>query len=113
MNSYQSGYPELLLDKNYQGFTNLRDYSFAKFINKELVLRTGDYPYSKSDIENSSPVNEYIEFNKEGFTHLLYTDDNVTVIIGKPELTVVNIIISFGLPFCIHASNFRFGIDTY
>jgi two-component system, NtrC family, nitrogen regulation sensor histidine kinase NtrY len=99
VNSYQSGYPELLLDKNYQGFTNLRDYSFAKFINGELVLRTGDFPYGKSDLENIAMDNEYMVFDKDGYRHLLYTDGNVSVIIGKPELTTVNIIISFAYLF--------------
>lgn len=99
VNSYQSGYPELLLDRHYQGFTNLRDYSFAKFIDGELVLRTGEFPYGKSDIELANTGEEYTVFDKDGFRHLMYTDGNVTVIIGKPELTIVNIIISFAYLF--------------
>ena len=99
VNSYQAGYPELLLDKNYQGFTNLRDYSFSKFIDGELVLRTGDYPYGKSDLENGKTNSEYNVFKKDGYKHLVYTDGNISVIIGKPELTPVNVIISFAYLF--------------
>ena len=40
VNVFQPGYSELLLDKKYHGYAGLKDYSFAKYINGEMVLRT-------------------------------------------------------------------------
>ena len=51
MDAFQAGYSELLLDKNYKGYVKLKDYSFAKYINGNLVLRTGEFPYDKTDAE--------------------------------------------------------------
>ena len=45
VNIFQPGYSELLLDKKYHGYAGLKDYSFAKYINGEMVLRTGEFPY--------------------------------------------------------------------
>ena len=38
VNVFQPGYSELLLDKKYHGYSGLKDYSFAKYINGEMVL---------------------------------------------------------------------------
>ena len=51
VNVFQPGYSELLLDKKYHGYAGLKDYSFAKYINGEIVLRTGDFPFDKTDAE--------------------------------------------------------------
>ena len=47
VNVFQPGYSELLLDKKYHGYAGLKDYSFAKYINGEMVLRTGEFPLIK------------------------------------------------------------------
>ena len=57
VNVFQPGYSELLLDKKYHGYAGLKDYSFAKYINGEIVLRTGEFPYDKTDAE-------YVEENQ-------------------------------------------------
>jgi hypothetical protein len=49
VDAFQAGYSELLLDRKYQGYGRLKDYSFAKYINGNLVLRTGDFPFDKTD----------------------------------------------------------------
>lgn len=99
VDAFQEGYSELLLDKKYQGYIKLKDYSFGKYINGNLVIRTGDFPYDKTDNEYIDKESEYRIFNKEGYNHVLYKNGNVTVIISEPKLSIVNIFVSFAYLF--------------
>ena len=99
INVFQPGYSELLLDKKYHSYARLRDYSFAKYINGELVLRTGDYPYNKNDTDYLISDSGYRAFVEDSFRHLLYRNGNVTVIISRPALSFKDLIISFAYLF--------------
>jgi two-component system nitrogen regulation sensor histidine kinase NtrY len=99
VNVFQPGYAELLLDKKYHGYARLKDYSFAKYINGELVLRTGEFPYDKTDAEYVGKISDYRLFNTENHKHVLYRNGNATVIITRPHLTTGDIIISFAYIF--------------
>lgn len=99
INVFQPGYSELLLDKKYHSYARLKEYSFAKYINGELVLSTGDYPYNKTDADYVDKVTDYRLFNTDSFRHVLYRNGNVTVLISKPAVTLQDIIISFAYLF--------------
>jgi two-component system, NtrC family, nitrogen regulation sensor histidine kinase NtrY len=99
LNMFQPGYSELLLDKNYHGYARLKDYSFAKYINGEVVLRTGDFPYDKTDADYIKENTEYKLFKADGFNHVLYKNGNATILISRPELTFGDITISFSYLF--------------
>jgi two-component system nitrogen regulation sensor histidine kinase NtrY len=99
VDAFQAGYSELLLDKKYQGYIKLKDRSFAKYINGNLVLRTGDFPYDKTDAQYIDKEYDYRIFNREGFRHVLYKNGNITVIISEPVLSLVDILISFAYLF--------------
>jgi signal transduction histidine kinase len=99
INVFQPGYSELLLDKRYQGYAGIKDYSFAKYINGELVLSTGDFAYDKTDAEYIDKIADYRIFDSESFTHVLYKNGNATIIITRPDLTIGDIIISFAYIF--------------
>jgi hypothetical protein len=99
IDAFQAGYSELLLDKNYQGFVKLKDYSFAKYVNGNLVLRTGEFPFDKTDAEYVDKDFDYRVFNREGFKHILYRNGNITVIVSNPELALVDLLISFAYVF--------------
>jgi signal transduction histidine kinase len=98
-NIFQPGYSELLLDKKYHEYAGLKDYSFAKYINGELVLRTEGFPYDKTDAEYVDKFSDYRIFRTDGFKHVLYKNGNATVIITRPEMTFGDIIISFAYLF--------------
>ena len=89
----------MLLDKKYHGYAGLKDYSFAKYINGEIVLRTPEFPYDKTDAEYVDKFSDYRIFRTEGFKHVLYKNGNATVIITRPDLTTGDIIISFAYLF--------------
>lgn len=99
VNVFQPGYSELLLDKRYHGYAGLKDYSFAKYINGEMVLSTGDFSYDNTDTEYIGKYTDYRIFNGEGFKHVLLKSGNTTVIISRPHLTTGDIIISFAYIF--------------
>lgn len=91
---FQPGYSELLLDRKYHSYARLRDYSFAKYINGEMVLATGDYSYTKSDAEYVGKITDYRFFKAGNYKHALYRNGNVTVIISRPLLSAPDMIIS-------------------
>jgi two-component system, NtrC family, nitrogen regulation sensor histidine kinase NtrY len=108
VDAFEAGYSELLLDKNYQGYAKLKDYSFAKYVNGNLVLRTGDFPFDKTDAEYLNKNSDYTIFNREGFKHLLFKNGNVTVVISKPKLAIVDVLISFAYIFAFTLLIFSF-----
>jgi two-component system, NtrC family, nitrogen regulation sensor histidine kinase NtrY len=99
INVFQPGYSALLLDKKYHGYAGLKDYSFAKYLNGEIVLRTGEYPYFKTDAEYVDKVMDYKIFRANSFKHVLYKSGNATVIISRPYLTTGDTVISFAYLF--------------
>lgn len=99
INVFQPGYSSLLLDKKYHGYSGLKDYSFAKYINGEMVLRTGEFPFDKTDAEYLDKTSDYRVFRTEGYKHVLYKNGNATVVISRPDLTMGDVVISFAYLF--------------
>lgn len=99
VDAFQAGYSELLLDKQYHGYVRLKNYSFAKYINGNLVLQTGDFPYDKTDAQYVDKVYDYRLFDKEGYSHVLYKNGNITVLISEERLSALDLIISFAYIF--------------
>jgi signal transduction histidine kinase len=99
VNVLTPGYSELLLDNRYHKYAGLKDYSFAKYINGENVLRTEGFPYDKTDAEYVSKFSDYRIFRTGGFKHVLYKNGNTTVMISRPVLTIGDIVISFAYLF--------------
>ncbi|MDR2887229.1 MAG: HAMP domain-containing histidine kinase [Bacteroidales bacterium] len=99
VNLLQPGYSELLVDKKYHKYAGLKNYSFVKYINGEMVLRTGDFAYSKTDAGYIDSLADYRIFNAEGCDHVLYRSGNSTVIISRPELKPGYLLISFAYLF--------------
>jgi two-component system, NtrC family, nitrogen regulation sensor histidine kinase NtrY len=99
INVFQPGYSELLLEKNYHGYAALRDYSFAKYINGRVVLRTGDYPYADTDADYVVADSEFRSFDSNGVKHMLYKSGNVTVMISRPMVSLSERFISFAYLF--------------
>jgi two-component system, NtrC family, nitrogen regulation sensor histidine kinase NtrY len=99
INVFQPGYSELLLDKKFHGYAGIKDYSFAKYINGEIVLSTGDFAYDKTDAEYVDKIADYRVFDSDGFRHVLYKNGNATILISRPKLTFGDIIISFAYIF--------------
>jgi two-component system nitrogen regulation sensor histidine kinase NtrY len=99
INVFQPGYSELLLDKKFHSYAKLKDYSFAKYINGDIVLRTGEFPYNKTDAAYTENVTDYRFFKADSYRHIMYRNGNVTVVISRPVISVQDVIISFAYLF--------------
>ncbi|HKK43204.1 MAG TPA: HAMP domain-containing sensor histidine kinase, partial [Bacteroidales bacterium] len=99
VNIFEPGYSALLLDKKFQNYAGLKDYSFAKYINGNIVIRSGDFAYNKNDAEYVEKVIDYNIFTSGGYRHVLYKNGNVTVIISRPVVNFGDVIISFAYLF--------------
>jgi signal transduction histidine kinase len=99
INVFQPGYSELLLDKKYYSYARLKDYSFAKYVNGEIAIRTGDFPYNRTDAEYIEKVTDYKSFKADSYRHVLYRNGNITVLISRPVISLQDIIVSFAYLF--------------
>jgi signal transduction histidine kinase len=99
INIFQPGYSEILFDKNYYGFPRLKNYSFAKYINGEVVLKSGDFPYNNTDADYIDLEGDYRIFNSSGYRHILYRNGNITTVISRQRLVAGDFIISFAYLF--------------
>jgi signal transduction histidine kinase len=99
VNVFQPGYSELLVDRKFRGYSGLREYSFVKYINGEVVFTSGEFPYDKSDVDYIDKNSDYRIFNGGGFKHILYRNGNATVILSKPRINTGNILITFAYLF--------------
>ncbi|MGM0666104.1 MAG: ATP-binding protein [Bacteroidota bacterium] len=92
----QSGYPELLLDKDYDKQVNTGDYSIAKYINNSLVLQTGEFPFDTRlnlDINDST---DYQSVPGEGdIEYFIYSDDAIAVVVARPLLDFMDVVVTF------------------
>ncbi|UCG26998.1 MAG: GHKL domain-containing protein [Bacteroidales bacterium] len=96
----QLGYPELLLDKKLLKRSPLDRYSYAKYLNRELITQSGDFPYGLSCDVYSQSGDEFSFFNNDGFNHLMYhVNPQNSIIISKPELRVIDVLTSFSYLF--------------
>jgi two-component system, NtrC family, nitrogen regulation sensor histidine kinase NtrY len=99
VNVFQPGYSSILLDEKYHGYAGLKDYSFAKYINGEIVLMTGEFPYDKNDSKYVEKTPDYRIFSIGGFRHVLFKNGNATVIISRPLITAGDMVIAFAYLF--------------
>jgi signal transduction histidine kinase len=97
--TYLAGYPELLLNGGYQRFPKLKDISYAKYNNGNLVLRSGEYPYDTRIPAGESEREEYrLEETKE-YKHLYYTLGDMTLAISTTRIKLIDRVITFGYLF--------------
>lgn len=102
------GYPELLIDKKLNLVRDLNDYSYAKYVNKQLVKRYGKCFYDNKltyYVDNSG----FNFFIKDDYNHILYNVNNrIDFILSKQNVGFLerlspfsNFFIAFTLFLCI------------
>ena len=80
-----SGYPELLIDKKQRGINkDFSRYSYARYVNNDLVNQYGKYSYSVR-LDYYKPYKNITKyFDYEGYNHLYYQfTDKETIILSK------------------------------
>lgn len=81
------GYPELLLDGESEKSRDLYNYSYANFINSELVNSAGKYTYTIKDAGWPTGQGFFTYFDRNKYNHLLYnisSDRQLVVSLPKP-----------------------------
>lgn len=101
--SKELGYPELLLDKRLSGSTILSDYSYAKYREKNLVTRSGDFSYQLQLPIDWESEDEFYFVSDSELDHLVYKIDNDTqIVISKKSLDFVDILALFSYVFVLY-----------
>ncbi|MCI5058199.1 MAG: ATP-binding protein [Flavobacteriales bacterium] len=92
------GFPELLLDDKANKTLVLDNYSFAKYRNGKLTKEYGEFKYNVT-------LQKFLDRNteREGFNHLIKTDDIKTVVISKPMNTFLGKITTFSYLFALYS----------
>ncbi len=93
------GYPELLLDETVE-LNHQPTYSYAKYENNELSLKSGSYDYPLKGEKIFATDKQFYNFNEKNLTHLVYnlSDGNYIVLTYK-RITFWNGVISFSYIF--------------
>jgi len=92
----QSGYPELLLDKEYDKQAYTGDYSIAKYIKGSLVLQTGEYPFNtRLNLHMNDSTGYYTEPVDNNIEYFIYNDDDISVVVARPLLDFMDIVVTF------------------
>lgn len=96
------GYPELLTNKRDRlNIEQYGGYSYAKYVNGNLVSRFGDFDYQPTDKWLKRYMADASSFFDIGrYSHLLFdTSDNQTVVLSYPKLTFRLVSVNFSLVF--------------
>ncbi len=100
--SEELGYPELLLDDQYSAFTS-SEYSYARYNQGVLISREGDFPYRRLSAFYTEGEDTFESLTMEGWEHNIYNvDDENTIIVGNPVVTLVDSLISFSYIFALN-----------
>jgi two-component system nitrogen regulation sensor histidine kinase NtrY len=100
--SEELGYPELLLDDKYAAFTSL-EFSFARYNKGILITQDGEFPYRRSSQFYTSGSGTFEKVTLDKYDHSIYNvDDENTIIVGSPSVTLVDNLISFSYIFALN-----------
>ncbi len=97
--TFQAGYPELLINGSSKRFLGLRDISYAKYVGGVLVLQSGDYPYDNLKPSVKSDGGEYQVSVTNGYKHLYYKSGDKVLVITKEVMSPINTIVTFAYLF--------------
>ncbi len=97
------GYPKLLIDKSTLTNSEYENYSYAKYNNGILSVKSGKYFYDliDKDFENNTKKPFYTEIN--GYNHLVLSNKTgQKIILSKEKIKVFDLIISFAYLFVLY-----------
>ncbi|MCT4644259.1 MAG: ATP-binding protein [Carboxylicivirga sp.] len=91
------GYPELLQShEEQQNNAIYRNYSFAKYINKQLVKQLGFYRYPINNPLPEQVVGEKNTIIDDNMVHLIYQlNEQTTLVLSRPEIKRIYLLMSF------------------
>ncbi len=98
--SEELGYPELLLDERMSRHSILSGYSYAKYLDGQLITRSGPTNYQLILPEKWSTEQEFEEIKNEGVSHLVYRQDDINrIVITRQSMNFMDFVASFSYVF--------------
>lgn len=108
------GYPELLLDKKVNKSSQIREYSYAKYRDDTLVIKSGNLSYDLIADDFSSQNTEYAFVNKDDYEHVVYkVDGRNKLVLSRPALKPIDLLVSFSYLFVFFNILVVFGLFIY
>ncbi|MFC2086941.1 ATP-binding protein [Bacteroidota bacterium] len=99
----QLGYPELLLEGKRIKAEYLKNYSYAKYFNGQLMMQEGEYPYNLNCPFNCYSEQEFQYHKLNEYNHLVYKpDEENSIILSYRRLKAFDILISFTYLFILY-----------
>jgi two-component system, NtrC family, nitrogen regulation sensor histidine kinase NtrY len=96
----QLGYPELLIEGTFASTQVLDQYSYAKYVNEQLITRSGNYAYPLNFRIKPESGEEFTYLEEGGHEHLIYyIDEENIVVLSKPSTTTIDLLTSFSYSF--------------
>ncbi|HHN47633.1 MAG TPA: sensor histidine kinase [Bacteroidales bacterium] len=94
------GYPELLIDGAADKPRDVYNYSWATFVNGELVRSLGKYSYSIKDADLPQTDDFFTYFDHNNYNHLLYqASPSTQLVISLPKPVFLDIVAPFSYLF--------------
>jgi signal transduction histidine kinase len=101
--SQELGYPELLLDSKMNGSSVLNDYSYAKYREKDLITRSGEFSYQLTIPEQWETGREFYFSTDNRYDHLVYTfDESTQIVITNRKVRFIDALASFSYIFVFY-----------
>jgi len=98
--SKRLGYPKLLIDKSSISKTEYNKYSYAKYKNGILTVKSGEYSYDLDDKDFRSKKKKKYFIEKNGYKHLVsFNNTRQRIILSKEKEKHFDLVISFAYLF--------------
>lgn len=98
--SKRLGFPKLLIDKTSISKTEYNGYSYAKYKDGNLTVKSGNYSYDLTDIDFIKSNKKKFFIEKNGFKHLVFQDKSgQKIVLSKEKEEIFDLIISFAYLF--------------
>ncbi|MCU4164755.1 ATP-binding protein [Carboxylicivirga caseinilyticus] len=97
------GYPELLTTAQEQiNLSNLRNYSYANYIDGKLVKQSGTFNYPSKNSKYMANEGEKIFMTEQKMSHLIYSPNkNTTIVLSRHQVRTFHIMMAFSTFFIL------------
>ncbi|MBL6963728.1 MAG: GHKL domain-containing protein [Bacteroidetes bacterium] len=108
----ESVYPELIIEHHIRRQEEMKNYSYAIYIDNLLSNQKGEYSYPITFLSRPDIQNHYYFFNEKKYEHLFYRmNDEVTIIMSKQVNNVFTSLALFSVLFIL--STLLLGVGYY
>lgn len=98
------GYPELLVNGQIIS-SQLEGCNYAKYRNGKRTKQNGSYSYDLSDnmfVSHLTNDDTIAVFSSDSFVHTVYKASSDIVVISRPQISIIDYVVSFAYLFCAY-----------